>query len=101
MADQPSMDPTAAVLNTIEEGIKTLSVNQKHLMEQFQVLNENQKAVFDYLKGMNTNLQNAMPSHQTLQGIEVDNGVDCYPFRDQFERLCQDVADLKKQEGFN
>ena len=29
--------------------------------------------------------------------LSVVNGVDCYPFRDQFEQLCSDVADLKRE----
>ena len=72
---------TAAVLNTIAENLKTLSANQKHLLELFQKLDGRQSIL-----------------HDCFEGIEFSD-VDSYPFRDRFERLCQDVADLKKQEG--
>lgn len=81
--------------------LTTISANQKHLLEQFTVLVENQQFLLKQIREMDSSWRDGVYDQPTP--IEAENGVDSYPFREQFERLCSDVAEMRRlqQEGAN
>lgn len=77
-----------------QDPITTIAANQKHLLEQFAVLVDNQKFLLKQLQEMDHSWRDAVYDQPTP--IEAENGVDSYPFSSQFDQLCRDVAELRR-----
>lgn len=78
-----------------KEPLAVIITNQQHLLKQFHVLAENQKVLLQEIQQMDSAWRNGVYDEPTP--IEAENGVDSYPFREQFEQLCRDVSELGRK----